>query len=125
MRNRRTLWTFIIAVGCVVLLAPFSYWWLARPPLTAEQVGKEVAGSHPMSEQQSVGREHTIAPQGSQHGGRDTSSAHVAGSHSMSQQQPMGQEGQAAPEGSQHGGENTPSSAAPQQAPIQLSPAQQ
>jgi Cu(I)/Ag(I) efflux system membrane fusion protein len=77
MGNRKRLWLFILlTLGAVLLLAPFSYWWLASPTLTAEQAGKEVEGSHPMPEQQPSGQEAgKTAPEGPQHGSGDGASS--------------------------------------------------
>ena len=88
MRNRTRLWISLIAGGCILFLASFSFWWLENPALTAEQ-------------------------------------ATVSGSHSMAAPQPTAQGQKTVSDRAQDGGQTPASPAAPQRAPIQLSPAQQ
>jgi Cu(I)/Ag(I) efflux system membrane fusion protein len=134
MLTRRSFWVLGTLMGIVLLLLPFLYRWPENPLLVAEPVGAELYACpmHPEVQSQTPGErchlcgmELVRTVQAQERSPFSPQPVAVEGSHPMPEQQPSGQEGKAASEGAQHGSGDGASSAAPQRAPIQLSPGQQ
>lgn len=134
MLNRRNLWILNIAISLALLLVPFSYRWLVSPPLVAARAGEavyacpmhpEVRSHTPGERCHRCGMELVRAAQAEEGTSLAPQPVAAEGSHAMSAQQPTGPDGHTAPEGPQRGSGDGGSSAAPQRAPVQLSPTQQ
>jgi len=133
MWQRQRLWILTPIVGVALLSMPLSYWWLAGPPLSAEQAGgavyacpmhPEVQAYTPGERCDRCGMELVRAARAEEVSPAPPPIA-PAGSRPGSARQAAEPQGETAVAGPQHR-ERAPSPLpTPQQAPVRLSPLQQ